>query len=128
MKLLQKITPILLAALMLVGTSGFKVEKFYCGTHLQSIHIFTSSTPCCSKSNQAEGKCHTETEYVKADLNGDLPILSQKIDQPTTSLAILEVFVQYLFNPINTTVVKYLNYKPPLMLLDIPVLIQSFLI
>ena len=128
MKLFQKIITFLLAALIYVGTTGFTVEKFYCGSHLKSIHIFTSKTPCCSKSNKPEGKCRTEKEYIKADIIGDLPVLPQKIEQPALSPVIITAFVQFLFINSNTYPLKYLNYKPPLLFKDIPVLIQSFLI
>ncbi|HDY68803.1 MAG TPA: hypothetical protein ENH85_13560 [Candidatus Scalindua sp.] len=128
MKLFQKITTLLLVALIFVGTTGFTVEEFYCGSHLKSVHIFTSPKPCCSQPNTPGGACRTETEYIKADINSDIPVLAQKIEQPTLSPAILTAFVQLLVSNGESYPVKYLNYKPPLLLKDIPVLTLSLLI
>ena len=128
MKLFHKITALLLTALILIGTTGFTIEKFYCGSYLKSIHLFTSPTPCCLKPNNPEGKCRTETEYITSKFNGDLPFLTQKIEQLTNFPATSTLFFQFLFTYSKSYPVMYLNYKPPLLVKDIPVHIQSFLI
>jgi hypothetical protein len=129
MKQFQKITAILLATMILVGTTGFKVEKFYCGTYLKSIHVFTSPTPCCLETNTTEGKCRTEKEFIKAEVNGDLPVLSQKIELPVFSSSIFtQAINQALSTQSDLSPTKYLNYKPPLLLRNIPIITQSFLI
>ncbi|MBL4624973.1 MAG: hypothetical protein JKY42_07525 [Flavobacteriales bacterium] len=128
MKQVQKITTVLLAALIMVGTTGFTVEKFYCGTYLKSIHVFTSPTPCCIKTNTLEGKCRTETEYIKAEIASDLPVLSHSLAYPAISSILLSKLSSVSIPSQKIVLVKYLNYKPPLVLRDIQVLVQSFLI
>ena len=128
MKPLQKIASLLLSALLFVGTTGFTVEKFYCGTHLRSIHIITTPTPCCADPGTPKGKCHTETEYVKADLNADRPIEAKKAEQIVVPMAFVPVSTSVLPSWTTYYPPEYLNYRPPLRIRNIPVLFSSFLI
>lgn len=128
MKAFQKILALVLAVLILVSTNGITVEKFYCGSYLKSVHVFTSPKPCCPRPNTPEGSCRTETKYSKADINIELPPLVLKLVPLVISYFIYEVFILTTPAIAQSSIVKYLNYKPPLIPEDIPVLIQSFLI
>jgi len=128
MKLFQNIIGIFLAALLWIGATGFTVEKFYCGSYLRSIHVFSSPEPCCNKTNTPEGRCRTESEYVEAEISGVLPVFAKKIEKPLVATAILPKLVQLFSNEFEISPIKYLHYIPPLLLKDISVLLQSFLI
>lgn len=128
MKFVQKIATLLLAALVLICTTGFTVEKFYCGSYLKSAHVFTSPTLCCSSTNTLEGKCHTESEYHQVEIDSEAPSLNKKAQTSETIIVILPMATTLLFSNFEISFSEYLNYKPPLLCKDIPILVQSFLI
>jgi hypothetical protein len=127
-KIFNHITTLLLAVLIVVGIAGFKVEKFYCGSYLRSIHIISCPTPCCAKTNKPEGKCRTEKQYFKIEIDSEAPPTNFEIDIPNFYFGIISDIDPVDLPNRESYPSKYLNYKPPLLLKDIPVLIESFLI
>ena len=128
MNIFKKITSILLSAIILLTTTGFNVTKFYCGSTLKSVHVLTEPDYCCSDPNAEKGSCSTETEYLKADYISTTPVIHQNIN-PDFVLALIHFSVQNILVPsTDRHSTDYLNYKPPLFLRDIPLLLQSILI
>ncbi|GEM_PF-6251570 len=130
MKILTRSGILLLAVLLLAGSTGFTITRFYCGPHLQSIHVLTEPTPCCAQSNEPGGFCRTEKEYVKADIKSELPVKKQGL--PPLS------FVQPLFCSNSgsslsargfspPSFIENTSHSPPLIYRHLPVYTQSFL-
>lgn len=84
----------------------------------------TSNTSCEEK----KGCCSNESEFVK--LNTDQEITSfefQKIQMPVfVTLLVFGYHINYI-EP-ESTPVHYQNYKPPLIVCDLPVSLQTFLL
>lgn len=128
MQLARKITCLMLSAIVLFTTTGFTVTKFYCGTQLRSVHVLTQPDYCCSNANTTKGRCHTEIQYFQMDYDGTSPSVDQKVNSDFTFVCTQYVTQELFFNSIDKHANDYLNYKPPLIQRDIPILIQSFLI
>jgi len=128
MKILSRTGTVLLALLLLAGSAGFTITRFYCGPYLRSVHILTQPIPCCTQSNEAGGFCHSEKEYVKADIKSELPASRRSFVPVPRVLAVIAF-------AIDTDTVKDLPagdweaifHPPPLLYRQSPGFIQSFL-
>lgn len=67
----QKITHIIFAILIILGSSGMTISKHYCGTTLKSVSINHISDNCCGASSDC---CHNESITIK--LEQDFSIVS----------------------------------------------------
>ena len=128
MKTLTQSGIVLLAMLLLAGSTGFTITRFYCGPHLQSIHIFREPVPCCSQSNESGGFCHSEKEYVKADIQSELPVKRRLLNLPKTFL----IFVRHRPFTLKRenaplTYIENPSHSPPLLCRYLAVFTGSFL-
>lgn len=139
-KIISKIGTILLAFTVLFSSLSMGIDKHYCGDTLFSKAIFSSAQDCVMQQVTA---CpgHTTTEqYVQKEsccYNVHLVFEANDINQlalQSYTLKKQEVVVllvnDYLFSlkQVNRYQKYYQYYSPPLIVQDIPVLIQSFLI
>lgn len=125
--LTYRFTAFLLAGLMFFTSSGFVLGKHQCEMEQNSMQEKVVSS--CTETGCQKGCCSTELEYFKLDQDQQTTQaefqLTDELNQFITAFA--SVFLS------NTSLQqterpKYFLYKPPLILRDIPVLIQSFLI
>ncbi len=146
----------LLAMLILMSTSGWAVDMHYCGGEFQHLSLLGEAKSChelgggthCQKKKETKSCCSvkkmneqcslTQTEKddccknetLLLDLDTDLKDApAQEIS--LENIAFILVYVEtFIGNAPDTkdTPCKFLNYKPPLLHRDIPVLIQSFLL
>ncbi|MEM1214888.1 MAG: hypothetical protein AAGJ82_04345 [Bacteroidota bacterium] len=131
-----------MAFLLLLSSSGLVVSKHYCRGQLKSVAFFVEATPChqnkrlvsCPVHGTMEitdetekGCCQTETDWHQLD--------ETQLDTPTAQLS-LQIpaapawFATYSLASATTTELKsvdYLHYKPPLLVCDLPVRLQTFL-
>ncbi|MDN5204796.1 hypothetical protein QQ008_25625 [Fulvivirgaceae bacterium BMA10] len=140
MKLFHKISSFFLAILVLAGSTGFTVNKHYCQGELQKV-TFTEKVkqcPMCTKKRELppchkhmdtsdEKCCQNETELLKVEDYNKAPKVNpeHKISFEFITLAQI-ILLDLSFDSIPQS--EYLNYKPPLIAQDIPVLVQSFLL
>ncbi len=125
---------------------SFSIGTHHCGGELKSLALFGEAKPCehsaqdgdmmatCpfhkKESKEDEKNCCTDEQFVVEGIDIDTPVNPFHVNLtpdwefsiPTLGNTIKACGA----NQANDT--KYLNYKPPLLKLDIPVLIQSFLI
>lgn len=136
-QLFTKISSILLAIVVVFSTLSFSISKHYCGDFLVDIGIFSKAESCemetalanaidgCSieKSNCCQDLVkHIEGQQVlKADIN-NLSIEKQNI------VAVFLFSYLYIFEDFPLEIAPYQNYTPPLIVKDILVLDQVFLI
>lgn len=140
---MKQLVSILLVVLILTSSVGIKVNKHFCKKEGIQYSVFSSSCTCeepleshsCCKNHQKPAAkddkcCQDEDFYVVLDEDYTVNHESVVIEQ----LTFLGLPIFYtLFAPEFTTQEKPKNsrfkeYSPPLPDLDIPVLIQSFLI
>lgn len=138
-KLSFKITSFLLAFTMLFSTLSFSVDKHYCGNQLFSESIFSHARDCgmqqmnlCDKkatSNaiKSNGCCHNVQVFIQGQ-NLEQKALTA-IALELSQVALIVDFKAFNFEQAyQHHPVAYQNYTPPLLVNDIPVLVQSFLI
>lgn len=120
-----------MALFILFTTAGFSLHKHHCTITKETITSVSHVKNCCGTENEEEcpkGCCQDETEIIQLDTDFSLPATTHEF-APDLFVAIIQHFVlnSSLDNEDKASS-KYLNYKPPLISRDIPVLIQSFLI
>ena len=128
---MNTITSIFLSFLLLLSTTGFTINKHFCGGHMVAVQFFSTEEPesCCDgMDNMPAGCCHNETDYYQLDETFNLAKVSFEIAPNFVFTFIKHIVLNDLFTSTDTYKAKYLHYKPPLIELDIPVLIQSFLL
>ena len=131
---LRKISSVLLAALMLVATTGVSIHKHYCMGQLRSVAIHThapncfelagqeseSDMDCCENTSQVyQVDDEQQQQLTKIDLAGKYHLISAFL-----VVTVRELMLENGSEKQN----RYLNYKPPLIAQDIPVTVQSFLL
>lgn len=118
---------IVLAALVLVATSGVGITKHFCGNRVASVSILGDGGCTCGAMDDSSNCCHTEREFFQVD--DDFSVASvQALSFHTASIVAVFVYTLSLEFDEDGRLVAYLNYKPPIPDRDIPVLMQSFLI
>ena len=131
MSIIRKISAILMAMFVLLTTAGFSLNKHHCTITKETITSVNHVKGCCGTADESDcpkGCCEDETEYVQLNSEISLPATALTIT-PDQFVAIIQysVLCGLLDQDVKTSN-KYLNYRPPLLLRDIPVLVQSFLI
>ena len=133
LKVLYKIFSTFLAVLVLVSTLSFTVEKHFCGGHLVDSAIFSNAKKC-------GGMDAEELDYVKKPCCEDTVDIIEGQDELTvkdfqelnkdTYIALVSYVYGYtcLFETLAKPKVPHKNYKPPLIIEDIQVLDETFLI
>lgn len=143
---MTKVVSIFLAFQVLLSSLSFNIGMHFCGDQLQNFSFFEKAQPCeHAKTSQADSsscpfhkvKAEKEEKGCCGDKNFSIQgqehesVLSSYSIDFKSQLHFLDVFTSRFFvgffqNNLQTP--KYYNYKPPLIRIDIPVLIQTFLI
>lgn len=133
-KLFQKSGAGLMAFLMLFSTMSFTVEKHFCGNFLVDTAIFSEAETCgmemhaSPEDGVAEDNCCKEQKVSvegqdELKLNFDQLDLNQQVF--LTSFAFTYVD---LFQGLPEQIIPFKDYTPPLLVSDIQLLSQTFLI
>ena len=143
--MLAKLLHIGLAILVFLSTSGLVLSKHYCGGVLKSVAVFEEAPPChenkalrscplhsgmkMSEDDTPENSncCDTETDLLNTDADEAEALVEFNLADYPALLAVLLVLtgLSPLENDSKTT--HYLSYKPPLLVCDLPVRLQTFL-
>lgn len=141
---------IILAALVFISSTGFVINKHYCQGELKETALVVKAKSCHEKElddranmpancpmhqsknssgcEEKKGCCDNETEFVKLDIDQDIVSFEyQKLQIP--QLATILVFAtDFNLEETITSPVHFKNYKPPLIVCDVPVSLQTFLL
>ena len=124
-----------LALLVLVSTFSFTVDRHYCGSFLVDQAIFSKASSC-----GMDVPSHSGTDLMDEDnccsnqnisVNGqdELKISFQALDlNQQLFLTAFAYSYSNLFEGLPQQVIPFKNYSPPLIVKDIPVLNDTFLI
>lgn len=129
-----------MAFVVLFSTLSFSVNKHYCGEMLFSKTLFFQAQDCgmqqmyvcgddntSSQSVKNNGCCHNETLLIKGQNLEQKAITATNLD--IQKIAVIPNFNILSFEDIyQKKPTFYKNYSPPLLVKNIPVLVQSFLI
>jgi hypothetical protein len=142
MLLATRFLNIILAVLIFISSTGFTVNSHFCQNQLKDVCLFFKADDCYKKFNAQKTKksCHLEkkscennccnntSEYYKLDQDQQLISFDFKAFNTPQIIATLWIVLN-LELPIETTKsIHYLNYKPPLIVSDLPVDLQTFLL
>lgn len=133
-----KITSLLLAFTVLFSTMSFSVDKHYCGDMLFSKTIFNYTEDCdmqpqtvCdgenSSQDESKGKscCFNIQEFVKGQNHEQNALQVASLD--IQKIAIVVDFNSFDFDAVYKSIeYTYQDYSPPLLVKNIPVLVQTF--
>jgi len=134
--LAQKIFSPLLAFLVLFSTLSFTVDKHYCGNSLVDVAVF-SSTKGCGMENTVNTDCPDTSLQKKCCDDEEISFQGQKeitvtIDDLTIDQQLFLVSYVYsyinLFEGLKENIIPFKNYSSPLVVKDIQLLDQTFLI
>jgi hypothetical protein len=124
-----------LALLVLVSTFSFTVDRHYCGSFLVDQAIFSKASVC-----DMDKPSHSETDLMDQDNScSNQNILVKGQDELNISFQTLDLNQQLfltafiysysnLFEGLPQQVISFKNYTPPLIVKDISVLNDTFLI
>ena len=132
MRVLKPILNIILSLLLLVSTMGVTVHKHHCMGKVRDVAVFKKAKSCLGERNKGRTCpmhcCNDTVEEYKID---DISKTSLEIDLGAKLLPLFTILASFqevdLHNSSQLSA-RYLNYKPPLIDLDIPVQVQSFLL
>ncbi|HET8753117.1 MAG TPA: hypothetical protein VFM59_02070 [Salinimicrobium sp.] len=125
----------MMASLVLFSTMSFSVEKHFCGKILIDQAIFSEVESCCmemhrnsSGEGMDEDSCCNE-EKISVEGQDELKISFDKLDlsQQVFLASFAFTFVN-LFEGLPQQVIPFKHYSPPLLVSDIQLLDQTFLI
>ncbi len=134
-KAVQKLLSTTLALLVLFSTFSFTVDKHFCGSILVDKAIFSEAKTCGMDMHS-----HSETDLMDEDnCCSDQNISVEGQDELKISFQSLDLDQQLfltgftysyssLFEGLPQQVIPFKNYTPPLIVKDIPVLNDTFLI
>ena len=133
----RNITAISLAFLMLVSTMSFTINKHFCGDHLVSTSVILKAATCGMEkltptppkdcSVMKKNCCKDEIQLVKGQ--DDLKLDFSELDfQQQIFITSFVISYTNLFEGQATQIIPFKYYSPPLVVKDIQLLDQVFLI
>lgn len=126
-----------LATLVLFTTMSFTVDMHYCGDMLVDYSMFHNAQTCGMEHEQSENDCHSEVSNDSCCTDKQIVVEGQddiKVSFDTLSFEqqafVVTFFHTYinLFDDLDTNIVPFRDYAPPLLLRDIHKLHQTYLI
>ncbi|WP_338358453.1 HYC_CC_PP family protein [Yeosuana marina] len=135
----SKILSFLLAALILLTTSSFRVNIHYCGDELVSMALFGKAKICTDKIEKNDFSIKNCSALHEKDCCDSQTIVKQTDNVFETSKSELDVQTivflnslyytyQNLFAGKEKNIVSFDNYRPPLLTKDVQILHETYLI
>lgn len=138
MKFIRPIASVFLASLVLIASFGVTVNLHLCRGHVQSIALFANAQPCKMEMSKPCYEIKTQTkrnsccEEESISLKGKETAELKTVTKLAPSFNLINVIlpVIYSINEVDSFSASswYTHYKPLLVVRDITLLIQSFLI
>ena len=132
-----KISAILMAFVVVFSTMSFTVSEHYCGDHLVDSALFSKAESCGMEMEQPlpTDDCSAKKDNCCSDVikqfegQSDLKITSTDIsfEQQLFVASFIYSYVN-LFEGLENNINPFKNYSPPLIVLDIQVLDETYLI
>ena len=131
----QKSVSTVLALLVLVSTFSFTVDKHFCGSFLVDQAVFAKASTCGMELHShletdlmdQDNCCSNQNISVEGQDELNISFNSMDFDQQVFVAAFTFSFNEF-FQGSPQQVIPFKNYSPPLIVKDIPVLNDTFLI
>ena len=134
---------IVLAFLVFISSSGLVLSQHFCRGELKSTAVFAEATPChqatakraCPHHPPAQpttaskkGCCDTTTDFLQMDADQlSATLLVPNLAVPVLGLLPAEFGLLLEEPSAAKSAVHYLHYKPPLLVCDVTINLQTFL-
>ncbi len=136
---LRQIVSVTMALLVLFSTMSFTVDMHYCGDHLVDFSFSEKVDTCMMKSEMSKSSNECAVMEMEMDCCTDLEIVLEGQDDLKISFDQLTLEQQnfvsaYLYSYVNLFkgddigIISFKEYSPPLLIRDIQILDQTFLI
>ncbi|MGY5851618.1 HYC_CC_PP family protein [Salegentibacter sp. F14] len=127
-KAFQNSGSVVLALLVLFSTFSFTVDKHFCGSFLVDKAIFAEADTCGMDMENAADNCCTN-EKVVVDGQDELKPSLESLDfGQKLFIASFSIFYFNLFETLPKEEVPFKDYSPPLLVTNIQLVDQVFLI
>ena len=133
--MLHKSFSVTLALLVLFSTVSFTIEKHFCGDVLVDVSIFTEVEKCAMEAFEMEQAAITKKSCCKDQIDvvqGQDELSVKTFDDldfgQQQFLATFTYTYLNLFEGLPEQIIPHRNYSPPLLVADIQVLDQVFII
>lgn len=134
-KLSHKLFSALLALLVMVSTFSLAIEKHFCGDILVDVSLFSNVDSCCGGADDLDVSkttkkscCKNEVDVVEGQDNLVIKT-SEDLDKITKQVLISYVFsFTKIFENTPKLIVPHKHYSPPIIVKDIHVLDETYLI
>ena len=133
----HKIVSVCLATLVLFTTMSFTVDMHYCGETLVDFSLSQSAHTCGMETEQPTDDCETgiledsccTDKQIVIEGQDDLKISFDTLnfEQQTFVATFFYTYIN-LFEGLDTNVIPFRDYKPPLLIRDIQKLHETYLI
>lgn len=126
---------VVMAVLVLFSTFSFTVQKHYCGDFLIDTAVF-SKAESCGMDVEKDHKSHSlmnssacNNKKVEVEGQKDLKISFEHFDLPQQVFLTTFIYTYFdLFEPAPEQITPFKDYSPPLLVSDIQLQDQVFLI
>ena len=136
---LRQIVSFTMALLVLFSTMSFTVDMHYCGDQLVDFSFFKTAENCSMKASSSKAAGETSIMEMEMDCCTDLEIVLEGQDDLKISfdqftfeqqIFISSFYYTYvnLFETVDKDLISFKEYSPPLLIRDIQILDQTFLI
>ena len=128
-KAFQHIISLCMAFLVMVSTMSFTVDKHFCGSHLVDKAVFSKAETCGMKmSPDVESQC-CKNEKIQVEGQDELKISFDSFDFHQQLFITTFTFAYFnLFESLPKQIIPFKDYSPPLLVADIQLQDQVFLI
>lgn len=126
-----------MVVLLLLSTTSWKVEKHYCMGHLMDVAFFSDVDTCGmdmdmsdrsdSQMQQEDSCCSDEVIVIDGQDDLKLSFNNLSLDQRSFMVAFTYSYID-LFETLTEQVVPHKHYPPPILVKDIQLLDEVFLI
>lgn len=134
-QILHKIFSVSLALIVLCSTVSFTIEKHFCGDTLVDVSVFVEANKCKMEALEMELETITKAPCCKDKIDvvkGQDELIVKTIDDLDVNQQLFVATFTYsylnLFEGLPELVIPHKNYSPPILVTDIQVLDQLFLI
>ncbi len=130
-QILHKSFSMLLAFLVLFSTVSFTIEKHFCGDVLVDVAIFVEAEKCEMEAFEIQQKmtcCKDEIKVIKGQDQLNVSSFDDLEFEHQQFLASFVYSFTNLFKTLKKEIVPHKDYAPPILVSDIQVLNDTFLI
>ena len=135
LKLSYKVFSVLLALLVLASTLSLAIEKHFCGDVLVDVAVFSEVKKCCPGDSEnaspeitKDSCCKNEIEILEGQDELTLKTYEDLDDVQQQFLLAYAYSYVCLYESLPKRIVPHKDYSPPLLIRDIQVLDETYLI